>query len=243
MPGYDGCMTDDRPVWRRIAQELAAGIGPGGLSPGARLPTEAQLAGRFGVNRHTVRRALEALQRSGMVRVEQGRGAFVADDVIAYPVQVRTRFSEWVRRQNREPSGHVLSVSTDPATAAVAAGLGIAEGAAAVTFERLGLADGVPVSLGTHHFSAAGLPGLAAALRALGTVTAALAAVGVADYVRQSTRVSARMPTAAEAELLQVERARPLLIAENINVDAAGTVVEFGVARYPSSRVEIVFEP
>ena len=237
-------MTEsEAPVWRRIAQALSAEIGPAGLRPGARLPTEAVLAARFGVNRHTVRRAVEALVRGGLVRVEQGRGSFVADDVIDYPVVSRTRFSEWIRRQNREPSGQVLHVREITARPAVAAGLGVAVGAPVALFERLGMADGVPVSLGSHHFPAERLPGVAAALRATGAVTAALAAVGVADYVRQSTRVSARAPTRVEAGLLQVGRSRPVLVCENLNVDSGGVVVEFCLARYPSTRVQVVFEP
>ena len=63
------------------------------------------------------------------------------------------------------------------------------------------------------------------------------------DYLRQSTRVASRMPTAAEAGLLQVPRNRPLLVCENINVDRDGGIIEFGIARYPSTRVQIVFEP
>ena len=47
--------------WRQIADTLQADIAGGALGPGAQLPTEARLAARFGVNRHTVRRALEEL--------------------------------------------------------------------------------------------------------------------------------------------------------------------------------------
>ena len=231
------------PLWRRIAQTLSAEIGPAGLHPGARLPTEAQLAARFEVNRHTIRRAIESLVRAGLVRVEQGRGSFVADDVIQYPVETRSRFSEWIRKQNREPAGQVLFVREQPASQAVAAGLGIERGGPVALFERLGLADGVPVSLGSHYFPVARLPGIVDALQREGSVTAALLAVGVPDYVRLSTKVSARMPTSVEASLLQVSRTRPLLACENTNVDAAGRVIEFGLARYPSTRVQMVFEP
>ena len=231
------------PLWRRIAHELSAGIGPNGLQPGARLPSEAQLAARFGVNRHTVRRAIESMARGGLLRVEQGRGAFVADDVIDYPVVLRTRFSEWIRKQNREPSGQVLRVGEQVADAVVAAGLGLAEGEPVAVMERLGLADGVPIALTSHHFPAARLPGILPALRGQPTITEALRTVGVVDYVRLSTRVSARMPTPAEAALLQVDPGRPLLVAENTNVDGAGAIVEFGTACYPSARVQIVFEP
>jgi len=67
--------------------------------------------------------------------------------------------------------------------------------------------------------------------------------VGVSDYLRQMTRVTARLPNADEAELLRMQRNRPLLVTENITVDRAGTVVEFGISRYPTPRVQIVFEP
>lgn len=72
--------TDDRDGlsrWARIERELREDIELGGLVPGSRLPSEHLLAERFGVNRHTVRRALSALQERGLIRVEQGKGTFV----------------------------------------------------------------------------------------------------------------------------------------------------------------------
>lgn len=229
-------------LWRQIARSIEGGIGAGTLTAGARLPTEAQLSASFGVNRHTVRRALEELSRAGLIHVEQGRGSFIAEDVLDYAVSARTRFSEVIRAHNKEPGGRVLGLRELPAEAAIAAGLGLARGAPVVLLERLGLADERPVSLGSHHFSAVRFPGLLAALRECPTVTAALARVGVADYRRQQTRVTARMPQGEEAELLRMPRNRPLLVTESVNVDAAGMVVEFGITRYPTPRVQIVFE-
>lgn len=231
------------PLWRQIAHAVSAGIGPGGLQPGDRLPTEAQLAAQHGVNRHTIRRAIESLVRVGLVRVEQGRGSFVAEDKIDYAVLPRTRFSEWIRRQNKEPTGQVLHVRPVAAKAAVAAGLNVPRGTTVALFERLGMANGTPVSLASHYFALGARPGLLEALRTAPSITAALLLVGVTDYRRLSTRVSARMPTVAEAGLLQVPRSRPLLVCENVNVDPAGSIVEFCLALYPSSRVQVVFEP
>jgi GntR family phosphonate transport system transcriptional regulator len=230
-------------LWRQIASRLQHDIGTGVYQPGGRLPTEAELSQQFHVNRHTVRRALDELSRGGLVRVEQGRGSFVAEDVLEYAVEPRTRFSEWIRRHNKDPSGQVLQLKETAADAHVAAGLGIRPGGRVVLLERLGLADDKPVSLSQHYFPAARLRGMLDALRTSPTITAALKAVGVADYMRQTTRVTARLPHADEAELLRMPRNRPLLVTENINVDRAGTVVEFGISRYPTPRVQIVFEP
>lgn len=247
----DITVTADEPIlrqegialWRQIANRLQHDIGSGIYPPGGRLPTEAELSQQFRVNRHTVRRALEELSRGGLVRVEQGRGSFVAEDVLEYAVEARTRFSEWIRRHNMEPSGRLLQLKETAADSQIAAGLGIRAGSRVVLLERLGFADERPVSLAQHYFPAARLRGILDALRTAPTITEALKLVGVSDYLRQVTRVSARLPNAEEAELLRMPRNRPLLLTENVNVDRAGMVVEFGVSRYPTPRVQIVFEP
>ena len=39
------------------------------------------------------------------------------------------------------------------------------------------------------------------------------------------------------------KRKFPLLVTENINVDHDGAIIEYGIALYPTPRVQIVFEP
>ena len=136
-----------------------------------------------------------------------------------------------------------MDAGEDRADGVVAAALGIPVGQSVVWTERLGFADDRPVVLGRHVFDPVRLPGIAAALRSASSITAALQAAGVADYVRHSTRVTARMPTAQEAALLQTARNRPLLVCENLNVDMAGQPIEHCIARYPTPRVQVVFEP
>jgi len=230
-------------LWRQIFETLRQEIGGAEYPPGARLPTEAELSTRFAVNRHTVRRALEELSRGGMIRVEQGRGTFVAEDVLDYTVGPRTRFSEWIHRHNKEPSGRVLQRREIAADTTIAAALGIRAGGRVVLLERLGFADDTPVSLTRHYFPSVRLGGILAALAATPRITEALKSAGVEDYVRQVTRVTARAPTAGEAELLRMARNRPVLVTESINVDRSGAVVEFSVGCYPTPRVQIVFEP
>src|ERR1700722_102823 len=161
-------------LWRQIANPLQQAIGTGSYAPGGRLPTEAELSQHFGVNRHTVRRALEELSRAGLVRVEQGRGSFVTEDVLEYAVEPRTRFSEWIRKHNKEPSGRVLQLKETVATAQIATGLGIRAGGRVVLLERLGFADDRPVSLTSHYFPSVRLRGMLDALRATPRITEAL---------------------------------------------------------------------
>ena len=49
------------------------------LTPGSRLPTVAALSHQYGVSQGSVREALRILQSQGVIRIEHGRGLFVAD--------------------------------------------------------------------------------------------------------------------------------------------------------------------
>ena len=229
--------------WRQISQALRGAIEAGEFVPGMQLPTESALAARFAVNRHTARRAVEDLARLGLVRTEQGRGSFVTEEVLEYRVGTRTRFSEWLRRHNRDGAGRVLDLRETVADAAVANGLQVSAGDPVVVLERLSVTETKPVCLARRWFSPARLPGIFAALQSEPTITAALARVGVTDYLRQSTKVTARLPTASEAALLAMAPVCPVLVCENVNVDCDGRIVEFCIARYPTPRVQIVFEP
>ncbi|MEQ1807670.1 MAG: FCD domain-containing protein [Burkholderiaceae bacterium] len=62
----------------RLASLLAAQVEGGALTPGDRLPTEAQLALRHGVSRTVVREAVHQLKSRGLLRSRQGSGVFVA---------------------------------------------------------------------------------------------------------------------------------------------------------------------
>jgi len=226
-------------LWKSIAQAIAAHINEGGLAPGGKLPTEHALAARFGVHRHTMRRALAALEEDGLVRVEQGSGWFVREQAIAYTVGRRTCFNENLSRQSRIPGGEVLTHGEAPAQEAVAKALGLAEGDAVVWFEAVGQADGRKIDVSTRFFPKARFGGITAMYRELGSVTQCMARFRVRDYHRRTTTLTARLPTAEEAVALGQSRHRPVLVSESINVDAAGTPVEYGLTRFAGDWIRI----
>jgi GntR family transcriptional regulator, phosphonate transport system regulatory protein len=230
-------------LWRKIAEELQQDIQKDVLNPGDRIPTEQKLAVRFGVNRHTVRRAIAELAELGVLRAEQGRGTFVQKGRIDYQITRRTRFSATMRAQERETGGALLAATEDRADQRTAASLQIAVGAPVTVLRTLRSADGYPVAVGSHSFSRQRFPEILRAFERSGSITDALADGGVKDYVRGRTGVSARLPTPEEARLLQVPKTRPLLVTEAINLDMEGNPIELGIACFPADRVQLVFEP
>lgn len=66
-----------RSVWSQVAADIEADIASGALAPGARLPSEPELAQVYGVSRITVRSAVRDLAGRGLVIVSRGRGTYV----------------------------------------------------------------------------------------------------------------------------------------------------------------------
>lgn len=60
-------------AYQAVQQALEEAIMSGALEPGQPLPTETELAERFGVTRHTVREGMRALEQSGLVKRDAGR--------------------------------------------------------------------------------------------------------------------------------------------------------------------------
>jgi len=230
-------------LWRQIAQHIRADIRGHVLRPGDRLPTEWDLTHRFGVNRHTVRRALAALAEDGVVRAEQGRGTFVQEGVMAYPISRRTRFSEAVRKHGRRPQSELLNVKIDHADARIASALRVKVATPVWVIEIVRRADGQAVSIATHFFDKRRFPRVVDVFRETGSISAALADAGIDEFTRTRTQVSSRLPTPDETRILQMLKTRPLLVMESVDVDRDGKPVEFGIARFPADRVELVLQP
>ncbi|WP_299727029.1 phosphonate metabolism transcriptional regulator PhnF [uncultured Tateyamaria sp.] len=227
------------PIWKSIAATLSGEIGEGLYLPGDKLPTEAQLASRFGVNRHTVRHALSDLVEQGIVHTRRGAGAFVAQRPTDYPIGKRVRFHQNVAAAGRTPTKQVLSFETRLASPAERVALALEEGDQVHAYEGLSLADGQPIALFQSVFPAARFPDLRDTLQVSGSVTAALQAAGVTDYTRASTRLTAKTATATQALHLRIAEGAPILRSVGINVDVNGTPVEYGRSWFAGDRVTL----
>ena len=230
------------PIWQAIADALRSDLAEGKYAPGDKLPTEAGLAERFGVNRHTVRHGISALVEEGLIRTRRGSGAFVAATPTDYPIGQRVRFHENLIAAGRRPDKRVLQVEERSATTGEAKALQIAPGDPVCAYHGLSLADGQPIAVFESLFPLGRLPGINEALSQTSSVTEALRLVGISDYTRASTRLTAVRATATHALHLQVSEGDPLLKSSGVNVDHAGMAVEFGRTWFAGDRVTLTLE-
>ncbi|MEU2131271.1 GntR family transcriptional regulator [Streptomyces sp. NPDC018352] len=76
---------DGKRQYQRIADELLKGINSEVWRPGDRLPTQEQLADRFGVSRATINAALRLLRDKHLIVTRQGSGTFVSESEAGVP--------------------------------------------------------------------------------------------------------------------------------------------------------------
>ena len=115
------------------------------------MPTEAELANRFNVNRHTVGRALGLLREEGFVFSKKGSGVFVTAKNATYHIGKRTRFSQNISSDG-VPSRTITSVETRHATSVEAGKLTIQASEMVHVAEGLGYVENMPIMHATSRF-------------------------------------------------------------------------------------------
>ena len=73
-------LSDDRPIWLQLSQQLARRILVGAYPPGSRLPSVRELAAEAGVNPNTMQRALAQLEQDGLAKADRTAGRLVTQD-------------------------------------------------------------------------------------------------------------------------------------------------------------------
>jgi DNA-binding GntR family transcriptional regulator len=221
--------------YRQVTEDLLARVSRSELVPGQKLAPEAQLARQYGVNRLTVRRALEELARAGVVRTEHGVGSFVAVPATRHRIDDgEASLSESMARRGIEVRHRVLAV-TEVEAGADSPFPEFAGGAVRFRFVRY-LAE-EPWSIGEVL-----LPASLAPLDWDGgtSVFAVVSARHELTVKRAERAFSAGPASPDEAGWLDVPVGSPLLVLRGFNTDQHGRVLATIAHHIRGDRAEYV---
>lgn len=230
------------PIYSQIARLLTEEIASF-LKPGECLPSEHELAERFGVNRHTVRRAVEDLIAAGLLERRHGVGTFVLDAPADYVLGRGTRFTETFESLGKTPSSRIVRKLVIPARGGVASRLNLAESDPVIWIESLRLADDRPICIVSHFLPQAAVPALFEEYQG-GSLHEHLHLRYGFKLRRIESLISAALPQGDDALLLGMAQNQPVLRVKSVNVNEGdGTPFEYALTRFRADRIQLRINP
>jgi GntR family transcriptional regulator len=218
---------------RGILEELLAS-----LPPGAALPSERELAERYGLARMTVRNEIERLTAEGSVYRLHGRGTFVAEPRIAQAGAL-TSFTEDMLARGHAPGSTVISSEVVAADGFLAAALELKAGDACFRLDRVRTADGRPMAIEQVHLPLERFDGIDRVDFAGASLFEVLADAFEVALGEAEQRIVAVAIEARDAPLLGVPEGAPGLRFQTVTRDREGVPVLYAVSLYPGDRYEI----
>lgn len=237
----DAKPADPWPKYHQIYLVMRQEIREGAFGIDEPLPSEQALCQQFAASRITIRKAMERLEREGMIERFRGRGTFVKRPPEASPVQASVGGKvEDLVAMGLTTEARLVSFDYVDAAPDVASALRLPPGARVQKAVRVRSFGGSPFSLLTSYVPAdIGRRFTAEELRHT-PILVLLEEVG-SRIVRTKQVVSARLATPAVARLLGNEAGEPLLSIKRVSFDSADRPVQlmFGLYRPDAGEAEI----
>ena len=218
-------------LYQRVAEDIRAAIAAGDYPASAKLPSENELAQRYGVSRGTIRQAFAALRADGVIASRRGarRVAFGGPRVQSFGELLS--FSRWARAMGEVPGGRVVSLERRPATPAESARLAIGDDGFVYCLTRVRLLSGRPVMLERALY-----PDKVGALVAgldltRESITERLEELGIV-FMDAEHVIDAVSASAEDARWLGVRAGAALLRERRFTTDRSGQPVESSDDRY-----------
>jgi GntR family transcriptional regulator len=207
------------PLYRQIRDRLVHCLQAGEWRPGEAIPSEIDLAARYGVSQGTVRKAIDALSAENLLVRRQGRGTFVASHQETR-AQIRfLRLRPDDGGEPRQPSSRFLECRRLRAPLEIARALEMKAGDTAVTIRRLLEFDTVPIVLEEIWLPGQTFRGLTA--ERLTAYSGPLYALLETEFGTRMIRASERLRAVAagetEARALGVAVGEPLLLVDRVS--------------------------
>lgn len=224
------------PLYQQIKALILDSLSEGEWRAGQIIPSELELAARYGVSQGTVRKAVDELATEHLLVRRQGRGTFVATHT-----ERQTRYRFLRLRSDKTPQAvqesterDFISCRTLPADARMATALELKPGEPVLHARRLLRFAGDPAILEDLWLPLGRFNGLTP--DRLTGYTGPMYALYEAEFsvhmVRAEEKIRAVLPDSEEARLLEISTVTPVLSVERVACSYGDTPMELRLGLY-----------
>jgi GntR family transcriptional regulator len=230
-------MASPKPLYEQVKEYILSNIQSGVFATHSRIPSERELAQRFGVNRLTVTRALKELEQAGIIYVRIGKGTFIAPETINLQLDTLMSFTEEMSQRGQAVSSRVLGVGLSPVNTDAAQRLNVAQGTEVMVLRRVRYANQNPIALEISTLIASVCEGILDqhnfAQESLYHVLRTHYNV-VLTYAEQT--IEARQASREEAKVLDIGEGDPVLAIQRVTYDDHSRAIEYVSSVYRGDR-------
>ena len=229
------------PIHVQIYELLEGRIVSSKLKTDEPLPSERELSDQLGVSRMTVRQAMDALRKDGLIYKKAGMGAFVSPHKLDIHTRNLNGFSDEMRRRGMHPTSKLLSLREVLADVEIIKRLDLHSGSKVFEIKRLRLGDGIPMSVETVCLPAdlfAGLPKYDLSKKSLYQTLESDYGI---TFFSAAEDVEAALSNAEDSALLGIPKRSPLLIVCRTVFTVDEKAVEYTRSVYRADRYRASF--
>jgi GntR family transcriptional regulator len=226
------------PLHYQLRHLLVAMIEQGEIRAGEALPTERDLAARFGVSLAPVRQAILDLVNEGVLKRTRGKGTFLREQSLVEHDGILSSFTASMREKGLDVEMQLLRQRRVRTPRAVTLALGIEE-RSTILLERLARVQDEAVALFASYLSAERFPDIGARLAERRSLSSVLEEDFGVVPVRADTIVEVGRCTTAQSALLEIPAGSTLLIARGTSYDVNDRGVEHFHVHYRADRIRL----
>lgn len=218
------------PVYLRAQQFIEELLESKDYAPGDHIPSERSLAEELGINRLTVRKAIDRLVQAGRLERNSTSGTRVTHPRITRPVDASSSggITRVIQLSGGVAGNKLLHFELSAAGESAAKHLHVAPGTELVVFRRLWTVNDTPFCIETTHLPASRVPGLAAEDLMAGQSLYSLLDTRYGIKSAHGTRtIGVSTPTKFETEALQLPPHASTLLLRMVAFDAEEVPIEY----------------
>lgn len=217
------------PLYQQIKNLLVQGLEAGEWKPGEAIPSELELAARFGVSQGTVRKAIDELAAENLLVRRQGKGTYVATHAEPRTLFRFLRLKPNDGAEEAYPESRLIECRRARASAEVARLLDLKPGDGVVYIRRVLAFRGEPTVLDEISLPASIFRGLSAAKfnEYRGSMYNLFETEFGTRMIRADEKLRAVAADGGAAQVLGVPEGAPLLCVERVSFTYGDRAVEF----------------